>query len=209
MARKAGLRAEVDPGGRSLGKQIKVASAEKIPVFGVVGKDEVEGRSLSLKSRKGGELGSLAVEEAVARMAAAVKATIEPHEVPASAADPAPPPAAAAAAAPVAAAAAAGGATAGGPARGGLQGPDMSDPQQRAAFFDSLLAQEAAAAEVATPDAAPAAAASEAPEGLEELVAAQGAEVRRLKEEEGLGNKDPKVEAAVAELLRLKAMMPQ
>merc|ERR1719440_583736 len=101
MARKAGLRAEVDPGGRSLGKQIKVASAEKIPVFGVVGKDEVEGRSLSLKSRKGGELGSLAVDEAVARMAAAVKATIEPHEVPASAADPAPPPAAAPAAAPV------------------------------------------------------------------------------------------------------------
>ena len=33
---------------------------------------------------------------------------------------------------------------------------------------------------------------------------AQGAEVRRLKEDEGLGNKDPQVAAAVAELLRLK-----
>ena len=51
-ARAAGLRAEVDPGGRSLGKQIKIASADKIPVFGVVGKDEVEGSTLSLKSRK-------------------------------------------------------------------------------------------------------------------------------------------------------------
>ena len=35
--------------------------------------------------------------------------------------------------------------------------------------------------------------------------AAQAAEVRRLKEEEGLANADPRVEAAVAELLRLKA----
>ena len=141
-ARAAGLRAEVDPGGRSLGKQIKIASADKIPVFGVVGKDEVEGSTLSLKSRtvltrtsrglraqppacctdlrrraacpwaprtvrtpyvyqlrlystyrvpwphrsrKGGELGSLSVDEAVARMVAAQKASLEPHEVPAAA----------------------------------------------------------------------------------------------------------------------------
>lgn len=44
---------------------------------------------------------------------------------------------------------------------------------------------------------------------LEEMGAAleaQGAEVRRLKEEEGLGNQDPQVKAAVAELLRLKAL---
>ena len=47
-AKAAGIRAEVDIGGRSLGKQIKVANAEKVPVWGVVGKDEVEGRSLSL-----------------------------------------------------------------------------------------------------------------------------------------------------------------
>ena len=40
---------------------------------------------------------------------------------------------------------------------------------------------------------------------LSPAAAAQAAEVRRLKEEEGLGNSDPRVEAAVAELLRLKA----
>ena len=50
--------------------------------FGVVGKDEVEGRTLSLKSRKGGELGSLSVDEAIARMTAAQKTYMEPHEVP-------------------------------------------------------------------------------------------------------------------------------
>ena len=85
----------------------------------MVGKDEVEGSTLSLKSRKvtltltltltlalaptptlthlpppsplnphsnkGGELGSLSVDEAVARMVAAQKASLEPHEVPAAA----------------------------------------------------------------------------------------------------------------------------
>ena len=84
-AKRAGLRAEVDVGGRSLGKQIKIASAEKVAVFGVVGKDEVEGGTLALKSRKGGDLGSFSVDEAVAMMAAAQRTYLEPHEVPAAA----------------------------------------------------------------------------------------------------------------------------
>ena len=66
----------MDPGGRSLGKQIKIASADKIPVFGVVGKDEVEGGTLALKSRKGGELGTLSVDEALARMVVAQQASL-------------------------------------------------------------------------------------------------------------------------------------
>jgi hypothetical protein len=45
------------------------------------------------------------------------------------------------------------------------------------------------------------------PEELEAAVTAQATEVRRLKDE-GLGNKDPEVAAAVAELLRLKALLP-
>ena len=32
---------------------------------------------------------------------------------------------------------------------------------------------------------------------------------KRLKDEEGLGNKDPQVAAAVTELLRLKALLPE
>ena len=44
--------------------------------------------------------------------------------------------------------------------------------------------------------------------GMAESVAAQAAEVRRLKEDEGLANADPAVKAAVAELLRLKALLP-
>lgn len=44
------------------------------------------------------------------------------------------------------------------------------------------------------------------PEEIEAALEAQGVEVRRLKEEEGLGNQDPQVKEAVAELLRLKAL---
>ena len=47
------------------------------------------------------------------------------------------------------------------------------------------------------------------PEEVVAAVDAQGKEVKRLKGEEGLGNKDPQVAAAVAELLRLKALLPQ
>mmetsp|Transcript_6975 Transcript_6975/g.22027 ORF Transcript_6975/g.22027 Transcript_6975/m.22027 type:complete len:277 (-) Transcript_6975:23-853(-) len=44
------------------------------------------------------------------------------------------------------------------------------------------------------------------PGELEALIEAQGAMIRELKEEQGLGNKSPEVLDAVAELLRLKAM---
>ena len=47
------------------------------------------------------------------------------------------------------------------------------------------------------------------PEEVVAAVAAQAKEVGRLKDEEGLGNKDPPVLAAVAELLRLKALLPE
>ena len=47
------------------------------------------------------------------------------------------------------------------------------------------------------------------PDEVVAAVDAQGKEVKRLKDEEGLGNKDPQVAAAVAELLRLKALLPE
>ena len=64
----------------------------------------------------------------------------------------------------------------------------------------------AAAAAAAAPTEAAAPAMS--PEEAAAAVDAQGKEVRRLKDQ-GLGNKDPQVAAAVAELLRLKALLPQ
>merc|ERR1719502_41993 len=53
-ARKAGLRVEIDQGGRSVGKQIKVANQDKLPCYAVVGANEIEAGSLSITCRKEG-----------------------------------------------------------------------------------------------------------------------------------------------------------
>jgi threonyl-tRNA synthetase len=54
-----GFRAELDRSGDRLGKQIRTAELEKIPVVAVVGKREVETHTLSLRTRKKGDLGTL------------------------------------------------------------------------------------------------------------------------------------------------------
>ncbi|TAE57537.1 MAG: threonine--tRNA ligase [Nostocales cyanobacterium] len=62
---KSGFRVEVDSSGERLGKQIRTAELEKIPVVAVVGKKEVENKTLSVRSRKSGDLGVLNLAEFV------------------------------------------------------------------------------------------------------------------------------------------------
>jgi threonyl-tRNA synthetase len=57
--KKAGFRAEIDNSGERLGKIIRTAELEKIPVVAVVGKKEVESESLSIRTRNKGELGGI------------------------------------------------------------------------------------------------------------------------------------------------------
>ena len=47
------------------------------------------------------------------------------------------------------------------------------------------------------------------PAEIQAQIDSQAAVVRDLKEEQGLGNGDPAVKAAVAELLRLKALLEE
>jgi len=58
-----GFRVEVDASGERLGKQIRTAELEKIPVVAVVGKREVENQTLSVRTRQAGELGALTLSE--------------------------------------------------------------------------------------------------------------------------------------------------
>lgn len=74
--RAAGIRAEVDLSGDRLGKQIRNAEKEKIPVMAIVGAKEVESNSLSLRVRhrndagevKSEELGAVPVSEVLDRL---------------------------------------------------------------------------------------------------------------------------------------------
>ena len=70
--RLVGIRAEADASNERLGKLIRNAEKAKIPVMAVVGAKEVESNSLSLRTRAGGELGTMPVVEVIEKMTEAI-----------------------------------------------------------------------------------------------------------------------------------------
>jgi len=62
----AGVRATVDASGDRLGKLIRTGEQMKIPVLAVIGAKEAESGELSLRSRRAGDLGSIAVTDVLA-----------------------------------------------------------------------------------------------------------------------------------------------
>jgi len=79
-AKAAGIRAEIDQGGRSLGKQIKISNQQKVSMYAVIGEKESSGRTLALTSRAKGDLGSFGLDEAIGKMKGAVEGYVEVHE---------------------------------------------------------------------------------------------------------------------------------
>ncbi|MFN5514848.1 MAG: threonine--tRNA ligase [Cyanobacteriota bacterium] len=68
-----GIRAEVDTSGDRLGKMIRNAETQKIPVMAVVGAQEVEAQTLNIRSRFAGELGALGVEDVLGKLSQAMQ----------------------------------------------------------------------------------------------------------------------------------------
>ena len=67
-----GMRAEADESSERLGKLIRNAEKDKIPVMGVVGAKEVEANSLNIRTRASGELGAISVDDAIGRLQTAI-----------------------------------------------------------------------------------------------------------------------------------------
>ncbi|MBW4681489.1 MAG: threonine--tRNA ligase [Microcoleus vaginatus WJT46-NPBG5] len=67
-----GIRAEADASYERLGKLIRNAEKDKIPVMAVVGEKEVSSNSLSIRTRASGELGSMPVPDVIERMTSAI-----------------------------------------------------------------------------------------------------------------------------------------
>ena len=67
-----GIRAEADESSERLGKLVRNAEKDKIPVMGVVGEKEVEANSLNIRTRASGELGAISVDEVMVRLQAAI-----------------------------------------------------------------------------------------------------------------------------------------
>jgi threonyl-tRNA synthetase len=65
---EAGLRAEVDERGESVGRKIRDAEIKKIPYMLVVGDREQEAGQVSVRRHRGGDEGALGVQELVERL---------------------------------------------------------------------------------------------------------------------------------------------
>lgn len=70
--RAAGIRVEADTSNERLGKLIRNAEKEKIPVMAVVGAKEVEANSLSIRTRAAGELGVMPVDDVLHKIKDAI-----------------------------------------------------------------------------------------------------------------------------------------
>ncbi len=67
-----GFRVEVDASGERLGKQIRTAELEKIPVISVIGQREMDAQTLGVRTRQSGDLGALTVPEVVEKLQGAI-----------------------------------------------------------------------------------------------------------------------------------------
>jgi threonyl-tRNA synthetase len=66
------IRAEVDTSGERLGKMIRNAEKQKIPIMAVVGEKEQEAQTLSIRTRAQGDLGAISVDEVINRLIKAI-----------------------------------------------------------------------------------------------------------------------------------------
>ncbi len=66
--KKVGLRAEVDNRNEKIGYKIREAQLEKIPYMFIVGDKEAEDKTISVRSRKAGDLGVMSLEEIKAKL---------------------------------------------------------------------------------------------------------------------------------------------
>ena len=69
-----GLRVELDDRNETMGKRIREAQLEKIPYMLVVGAKEKEDGTVSVRSRKGENIGAMSVKDAAAKFVAETKA---------------------------------------------------------------------------------------------------------------------------------------
>ncbi|BAY52797.1 threonyl-tRNA synthetase [Thermostichus vulcanus NIES-2134] len=72
--RERGVRVSVDRSGDRLGKQIRNAETQKIPVMGIIGAKEVEHETVSIRTRAAGDVGTFALERLIAKLTSAMAA---------------------------------------------------------------------------------------------------------------------------------------
>lgn len=74
MMRKAGLRVKTDKRDEKMQRKIRDAEIEKVPYMAVVGAKEMESSSVSLRSRRNGNLGVMTIEDMIGKLTLEVSA---------------------------------------------------------------------------------------------------------------------------------------
>uniref|UniRef100_A0A7C4R7Y8 Threonine--tRNA ligase n=1 Tax=candidate division CPR3 bacterium TaxID=2268181 RepID=A0A7C4R7Y8_UNCC3 len=67
--RRSEFRLEVDDSDESLGKKIRNAEMQKIPYMIIIGEKEIEGKNVTVRSKKDGDLGSMSIEDLINKLA--------------------------------------------------------------------------------------------------------------------------------------------
>jgi threonyl-tRNA synthetase len=73
QANQLGIRTEVDTSGARIAKQVRDAEHMKIPLTAIVGMNEVQTKSMTLRQRKIGDIGTFSLEETLRILAIAAK----------------------------------------------------------------------------------------------------------------------------------------
>jgi threonyl-tRNA synthetase len=70
--KQEGYRVEIDQSSERLGKKIRNAELEKIPLVAIIGNREVEQQNLTVRVRKFGDLGAISLSDFKAKLADAI-----------------------------------------------------------------------------------------------------------------------------------------
>jgi threonyl-tRNA synthetase len=62
------FRVEVDARDEKIGQKIRVAQLEQVPYMLIIGDKELSGQTVSLRHRRKGDLGSLAIEQLIRQL---------------------------------------------------------------------------------------------------------------------------------------------
>ncbi|WP_017292949.1 threonine--tRNA ligase [Geminocystis herdmanii] len=71
--KQAGYRVEIDKSGERLGKQIRIAELEKVPILAILGNRELEEKTLSIRTRQLGDLGSITLSNLKVKLANSIE----------------------------------------------------------------------------------------------------------------------------------------
>lgn len=76
-ATSQGLKVEVDTSGERLGKMVRNAEIERVPLMAIVGEKEVDSQTLSVRSRKSGDMGAESIDAVLKRISTAIASNID------------------------------------------------------------------------------------------------------------------------------------